>query len=117
MKTSTKAALLSALVFPGAGHLLLKSYAMAAVLAMVTTLGAYELICQAIDIAQIIADKINRGEIALDTERIAAAIEIHITAVQSQSTDVAVYAIAAVWIIGVIDAYRQGVKADNRAAS
>jgi hypothetical protein len=117
MNTSTKAALLSALVFPGAGHLLLKKYVMAALLAAVTMVGAYLLISQAVFIALVIADKINRGEIALDPERIAAAIELYTTAAQSQTADMAVYAVAAAWLVGVIDSFRQGRNARQEPAA
>lgn len=117
MNTSTKAALLSALVFPGAGHLLLKKYVMAGVLGAIATIGAYVLISQAVDIALLIADKINRGEIALDPERIAATIEQYTTAAQSQTADMAVYAVAAAWLIGVIDSFRQGRNTRQEPAS
>lgn len=110
MKTSTKAALLSALVFPGTGHLLLKRYLTAAVLAAIALVGAYVLISQAVDIALVIADKINRGEIAVDPERIAAAIQAHTTAAQSQRADIALYSVAVAWGTGVIDAFRVGQK-------
>lgn len=117
MNTSTKATLLSALVFPGAGHLLLKKYVMAALLAAVTMVGLYLLISQAVDIALVIADKINRGEIGLDPERIAAAIELHTTATKSQTTDMAVYAVVAAWLVGVIDSFRQSRNARPESAA
>lgn len=117
MKTSTKAALLSALVFPGAGHLLLKKYFIATLLAAVAAIGAYLLISQAVDIALVIADKINRGEIGLDPERIATAIEQYTTAAQSQTADMAVYAVAAAWFVGVIDSFRQGRNASQEPAA
>lgn len=113
MRASIKAAMLSALVFPGAGHLLLKSYKMAAVLATIAAGGTAILIMLAIDMATTLVDKIQRGEVSLDPDAIAAAINMHTTTAQAQSADLATYAIIIAWLLGTVDAYRRGQAIDK----
>ena len=115
MKPSIKAALLSALVFPGAGHLLLKKYPVAAALATAAGMGAYVLMTQAFDIALTISAKIQNGEIPLDPIQIITAINQHISMAQSQTASIATWVIIIAWVIGIVDAYRLGDREQNPA--
>ena len=115
MKRSIKAALLSALVFPGAGHLMLKKYPAAAALATATGAGAYALIAQAVDIALAISNKIQSGEIGLDPIQITTAINQHTSVAQSQTANIATWVIIIAWVIGIVDAYRLGHREQNPA--
>ena len=115
MKPSIKAALLSALVFPGAGHLLLKKYPAAAALATAASMGAYLLITQAFDIALTISAKIQNGEIPLDPVQIITAINQHTSIAQSQTASIATWVIIIAWVIGIVDAYRLGDREQNPA--
>ncbi|HEX5125238.1 MAG TPA: DUF6677 family protein, partial [Rhodocyclaceae bacterium] len=66
MKKSSKALLFSALIFPGAGHLVLKRYARGIAL-LVPSIVALIVICNdAMQKASSIADKILSGEVSPD---------------------------------------------------
>jgi len=72
MKKSIKAVLLSALVFPGAGHLLLKKRIIDAVLTCASLVALYLIIANMLNRAQEIADKILSGDVAPDAADIQA---------------------------------------------
>jgi len=63
MKRSTKAVLLSAFVFPGAGHVFLKRYLAGVVLAGVALIALYVYVSGAVEQALKITDMIERGEL------------------------------------------------------
>ncbi|HEY7865493.1 MAG TPA: hypothetical protein VIC51_05775, partial [Psychromonas sp.] len=63
MNKAVKAVLLSAFIFPGAGHLLLKRYISAALLATTAFTATYLLVAKALENAMLIVDKIQRGEV------------------------------------------------------
>lgn len=77
MKPTTKAALTSALIFPGAGHFLLGRAARGCLFLLPTALAALYLVNQIIERAQAIAYDILSGKLAPDPglilERVAAA--------------------------------------------
>jgi hypothetical protein len=113
MKQSTKAALFSALIFPGSGHLLLKRYPVG-ILLVCTVLGCLGvLINRAIVIAQMITDKMLSGEIPLDAEGINAAINAQSAASESLAVTIATWLLVAAWVLGSIDAWRLGRRADE----
>jgi len=107
MQTSIKGLLLSALVFPGAGHFLLKRYLRGAVFAA-AALGALAVsVGEAVTRARAVSDRILSGEVALQTDAIARAIT------QSAGADqglirIATYALFVIWLAAAIDAYRIG---------
>lgn len=111
MKTSTKALLLSALVFPGAGHFVLKLPGRALALLAVAALSGAHYLRLAVQQALAIADGIERGAIALD----AAAIEQAIRQTHAQSMTVAGYVFVACWLVGIVDAARVGQRLDADA--
>jgi len=66
MNKSNKAALFSALVFPGAGHFFLKRHISGAVIACAALVALYLIIANLLERAREIADKILSGEVGLD---------------------------------------------------
>jgi hypothetical protein len=115
MNKSTKAALLSAFVFPGAGHLYLKKYIPAAVLAGSTLVGVYYLVAKSVEIAAKIAEKIQSGEAQLDATTITELVSKQTTGTESLLINIATIAILVCWVIGIIDSYRVG-RADSIAS-
>lgn len=113
MKQSYKAALFAALVYPGAGHLLLKHYPMGLLLAGTATgcLGA--LVYRAFAIAGAIADRILLGEIPLDYFRIREEIYMQLAAGGSTMVTVAVWLLVFCWLGGTADAFRLGRRRDR----
>ena len=108
MKKPTKAALLSALVFPGVGHVFLKRYLSAAVLAGAAFVALYVLVSSAVDRALEIVDKIQRGEIQPDIAVITELVSKQPTGADAQIINIAMAVLIIAWLIGVVDSYRVG---------
>ena len=108
MNKAAKAALLSALVFPGTGHFFLKKY-VAGVFLVTTSLAAlYLLIAKAVEKALLIAEKIQSGEVQLD---VAASTELaarQSTGAEAQLLNIATAVLIISWLIGIVDSYRVG---------
>jgi len=110
MKKSTKAVLLSALVFPGSGHIYLKKYISATVL-LGTALGSlYYLITKAVERAMQIAEKIQNGEVQLDIVVITELAEKSLSASETQAQYITTSILIICWLAGIIDSYRIGRK-------
>ncbi|MCK4837302.1 MAG: hypothetical protein KAS94_00790 [Desulfobulbaceae bacterium] len=108
MNKAIKAALLSALLFPGAGHLLLKKYVAAVILAGASVASLYFLVATAIEKALRITEKIQRGEVPLDVAAIAELITNQTTGPEAQLLNIATAVLFIAWLIGIIDSYRVG---------
>lgn len=108
MKKSIKASLISALVFPGAGHLFLKRYLTAACLASICTIALFLLISSAVENASVISDKILSGAIQPEITVIVSEIKKQVSTGRTQNTEYATTVILLVWLIAIIDAYRVG---------
>jgi hypothetical protein len=108
MTTSIKAALLSALVFPGSGHFFLKKHVRGIILTSATIASLYFLISGLVEKALNIADKIQRGEVLLDVAAITELVSAQPAGSEMQIITVASYALLIVWFIGIVDAYRIG---------
>jgi hypothetical protein len=114
MKKATKAVLLSALVFPGTGHIFLKKYKAGVVLAGVSIAGMYYVVSNAIDTAMAIVEQIQNGEVQIDSAlAISELASKQPAGSEAWLLNIATYAIIICWIIGIIDSYRAGRLADN----
>jgi hypothetical protein len=108
MKKSVKAALLSALVLPGAGHFLLKSYLRGAILLASSLWSVTYIIKITMDRANVITEKILSGQIPFDIDVIREQLTALPEDSQITSLNIALYVFIACWVIGVIDAGRIG---------
>ena len=108
MTTSIKAALLSALVFPGAGHFFLKRHLRGLVLTLATIASLYFLISGVVERALQITDKIQRGEVQLDVAAITELISVQPTGSEIQIINIASAVLMLAWLIGIVDSYRIG---------
>ena len=108
MSKATKAALLSALVFPGAGHFLLKRYITGVVLATTALATLYLLIAKAVEKALLISEKIQSGEVPLDVAAITELVTRQATGADSQLLNIATTVLIISWLIAIIDSYRVG---------
>jgi hypothetical protein len=113
MQQSYKAALFAALVFPGSGHLLLKHYrtGLLFVGSSLACLGV--LIFRAMEVAQVISDKILSGDLPLDMQRLSAEISAQSDAAGSSLVSVATWVLLCCWIVSTIDAFRLGRRRDR----
>ncbi len=103
-----KAALLSAMVFPGVGHFFLKKYVTAIVLAGATFVSLYWVISKTVERALQITEKIQQGEIQLDVTAITEILSKQSTGTEAQLLNIASVALIICWLIGIVDSYRIG---------
>ena len=113
MKSSTKALLLSALVFPGAGHYSLKHYRHFAVIATLALGSLYFVFSKLMEQAEIIANKIQSGEIPLEVQAISTALHSQTFSGEVQQINMAFYALIFIWLYSIFDSYRLGLKLDK----
>jgi hypothetical protein len=112
MRYSIKAALLSGLVFPGVGHLYLRRYLRGILLAAGAAALSYFIISVAMNSAIDIAGKIQVGEVPLNVESISEAVS-KASQGNEQSTDIAATILFALWVVGIVDSYREGRARDR----
>jgi hypothetical protein len=117
MKSSTKAVLLSAFVFPGLGHIYLKKYIPGVVLLGTSLAGSYYLISKTVENALQIVEKIQGGNIQPDITAITELVTKQSTGTDSQLVNIATIIIFICWIIGIIDSYRVGKLRDTNKSS
>lgn len=107
MRRSTKAALVSGLVFPGLGHILVRKYVFGLVLLCLAGWSVYAVAAGAIGTALDVAKEIESGSIVLDSETLS-----ELVAQRSQraeeSTKVPLLVLLVTWVIGIVDSYRAG---------
>ena len=108
MKKSTKAALLSAFVFPGAGHLYLKKFVSGSILVGVSLVGIYYLVTTTVERAWEIAEKIQSGAVQLDAMTVTELVSQQSAGSDAQLANIATLAIIICWVLGIIDSYRVG---------
>ena len=109
MKRSSKAALLSGLIFPGIGHIVLKQYLRGSVLMLFALVALSEIVTRIYQRALTIVDRINSGDIPVDTSAIAEMVSNSTSGADSFIENIAVIVLGACWLIGIIDSYRLGV--------
>jgi len=105
MKKTTKVTLLSALVFPGIGHLVLKKYAVSLAFIASFSYLIFSFIGDIFKKTQKVVDSIIRGEIPLDINAISEALAEQGVLAGQQQTFVG-YLLLIVWLLAAFDAYR-----------
>ena len=113
MKKSIKAALFSALVFPGVGHFSLGRYPRGLVFFLPALLSLLYLLRNALDRAYTIADQIQQGTIPLDAEVITNLITAPPTDSVMLLLNIATWTIILSWLIALVDAFLLGKKIDQ----
>ena len=108
MKKSTKAVLLSAFVFPGAGHVLLKKYIPGFILIVASLASTYYILSTTIEESMQIVEQIQSGSVQPDMASIEELVSRHSTGKDAHLIDIATYIFITCWIIGIIDSYRVG---------
>jgi predicted small integral membrane protein len=108
MKKSTKAVLLSALVFPGLGHLSLKKYVPAAVLAGASFASIYYTITKSVENALQIVEKIQMDYSQPDVAAIIDSVSQQPVGSDAYLIDIATTVFVICWLFGIIDSYRAG---------
>src|SRR5215470_8379674 len=112
MSYSIKAALLSGLVFPGVGHLYLRRWWRGVLLAAGAAAVSYFLVSVAVNSAMDIAGKIQGGDVPPNVESISELVS-KASQRDERSTDIATTILLALWVIGIVDSYREGRARDK----
>ena len=114
MKNSLRGALLSGLVFPGLGQVVLKHYVRGFALMVAVLAGLSIIVIKAVRHALAIYENIQLGGGVFDIGTITDAASRSMSAADSLTYNIALIWIIACWILGIIDAYRLGAKRDRR---
>jgi len=114
MKQSVKAALLSALVLPGLGHVMLKKYRRGVLLMLVALAAASDYLALTMQSALILVDRITGGEIPLDEAAISSLVSDPVSGTGGVLLPLSALVFIACWLIGIIDAYRLGRVEEKR---
>lgn len=114
MKKYIKTTLLSAFVFPGAGHLYLKHYIPGIILISTTGAGVFYVIYTLIQTALSIVDKIQTGAVPPDITAISQLLLNRSDASESFLFNMATIVVMICWIIGIIDSYRIARRQDQQ---
>ena len=114
MKASTKAAFLSAFVFPGVGQVSLRFYRRGLVLAAVTLAALATLVVSAVRSALEILRAIEaRGE-AVDVTVMSQEASRAVSDISSYTISISFLVIFGCWVFGVVDAWLLGTEADGK---
>lgn len=108
MSKSVTAALWSGLVFPGAGHLFLKSYGRGIGLIVVSAISLSIIVSHAAEQALAVVAKIQADGGNIDPSRILEMASQGSASADTQSFNIAMIVFMVCWIVGVVDAYRLG---------
>ncbi len=107
MRRSTKAALVSGLVFPGLGHIYLRRYWLGAILIIIAGAALYVIASSVLDTAHSIAREIELGTVPLDANAISQLLAQRSGATGSPANSAAIIFLAT-WLAGIIDSWRVG---------
>ena len=113
MRKSIKAVLLSALVFPGTGHFVIKKPVFGSVLVGITLFCLYHLISTVVEISRDLSAKIQTGEIPYDVAKISELVSEKLAGSDEQLIGLSTLGIIICWIIGVVDSFRVGRQHDK----
>ncbi len=117
MTRSTKAALLSGLIFPGVGHLVLKYYLRGSLLLISALVALYVLVDRAVQRALTIVDRINSGDIPLEVGAISEAVANSASGADPLGDNAPVIVFGICWLVGIIDSYRRGLVLDRSSGT
>ena len=109
MTKSTKAALLSGLIFPGFGHMFLKQYIRGSILMLSTLVALSVIVTNAIKQALTIVNRINTGDVPVETGTITELVSYSASGAEDSTLNIAALVVGLCWLIGIIDSYRLGI--------
>jgi len=116
VENSTKAALLSALVFPGAGHVFLKKYLPGGILIGVSFIVISYIVTKTTEKALSVVEQIQNGDVPLDIAAITELVSTQSTGNDIQLLNTATTAFIICWVIGIVDSYRLGRRRNKNDA-
>jgi hypothetical protein len=115
MKPAFKAALLSGLVFPGLGQLILRQYLKAGVFAAVSIAVLYVLVSQAITKAEHIVAKLSNAAALPDLLQVSQLMNEAISPAEAQIANWLTLALLIVWLAAIVDALRSSPPGEGKS--
>lgn len=112
MKNSLKGALLSGLVFPGLGQMVLQQAKRGAALMLITLLSMAVIVVKTVQKAFAVLEKMKAEGAAMDIRAVSDAAAQATTASESFLLNALLLVIVVCWIFGIVDAYRIGKRKD-----
>ena len=112
MKRSLKGALLSGLVFPGLGQIVLKHFVRGAVIMVTVSISMFVIVMKAVQHALVILENIDLAGEAISMSTISKAAAQASTKSDSLVFNLLLLLMILCWIISVVDAYRIGRRKD-----
>jgi TM2 domain-containing membrane protein YozV len=116
LKKSTKAVLLSGLVFPGLGHFYLKRWVTGVALSGVAAFAVYYISSIAMTIALDVSRRIETGAIPADIATVTNVVSQQFSGIE-QATNLASITLLVCWVTGVVGSYWQGQTQDKLDAA
>jgi len=117
MNNALKGALLSGLVLPGLGQLVLKHYGRATALILTVCVSLLVMVVVAVQKALAILDEIGLEAGRIDLPAIADAAQKASSGSSGTRFNLALMLLVLCWIVGTVDAYRLGKKKDEEEES
>jgi len=114
MKNSLKAALLSALVLPGAGQIMLKRYSSGSLFALISMVTLSVIVSKIIKLSSVIAAKINSGALDESSNGLIGIVSNSMVEANTGVMNTAFLIYMGVWILSILDAYRVGDLVDKK---
>lgn len=110
MNKPLKAALLSAIIYPGAGHFFLKNYKTSFVFIGIFSITLFLVVSEVLYKTNQVVEQIKSGEIPLDITAITTAVSNITSSSEVQGLNVTIYVMIVVWFIAILDSYRTAKK-------
>lgn len=110
MHKATKAALMTALIFPGCGHFYLKSKLRGAIFTLFSVGCLYVLTSYVLNIANDISERILSGDIPLNVTSLMTEISSQLNNNEGASPNITILLLLSCWGIAIIDSFILGRK-------
>ncbi|GGY32634.1 hypothetical protein GCM10011297_01940 [Bacterioplanes sanyensis] len=108
VKESTKAVLLSTLVFPGMGHFYLKKPLAGVMLFGASTVCLFYILTTVVSVTKKVMANITVADLPLDIAQITELVQQSMAAVDGSSANTATWVLIVLWVIAALDAARLG---------
>ncbi|MDH5766151.1 MAG: hypothetical protein OEZ38_09055 [Gammaproteobacteria bacterium] len=117
MNNATIGLLLSGLVFPGLGHLILKAYIRAFAIISLTLASFITILATIIQQTNAAIEKIQSENGKIDLDSVTQAMNQALSATDQSIYTISYGVLISCWLIGVIDGYRVGKQKDKEKTS
>lgn len=108
MSNSLKAAIYSALVFPGMGHFYLKKYVQGSVFFGLAAACLYFIMTTVITVSKQVVSQLTIEDLPLDTGKVTELVQQAMAMVDGSAANTAIWVLIVIWLVSTLDAARLG---------